>query len=262
MENRQPLNDFALVARSLIDWWSLAGVDCAVSDEPRTWGAGSQSAIAAGQFPSPPKSAIATSLALDVEDAGRSAASDARPPAFASLDAYLAWLAEGSDHPEAEFAAERITPDVGAEADVLLITDMPSVADMAAGRLFSGDEGDLARAMLRAVDIDARTCGMASLLLARPPGGMGDDALWSCAAERIRHLLTLVRPRLLLLFGDRTKRALCGATRGDPGPPEALVNLGDREIRAISMPAAFIMLQQAGRKAAAWKDLRRAAHPR
>lgn len=262
MKSGQPLHDTASAAQSLIDWWTLAGVDCAVDEQPRAWGR-PEPTRGATQQPTPgpiDRSVPAAEMAAEApETTARSAPLPASLPPLATLDAYLAWLAETTDHPEAVFATQWIMPHGAEEADVLLITDMPSAADMAAGQLFSGDEGDLARNMLRAVGIGAQACGMASLLLARPPGGMGDDALWPHAAERIRHLLRLAKPRLLLLFGDRTKRALCGATRGDQGVSDGVVNLGDREIRAIPMPAAFIMLQQPERKAAAWKDLRRAS---
>lgn len=265
MKSGQPLHDTAFAAQSLIDWWTLAGVDCAVDEQPRAWRQ-TEGARGATHEPTPQpidRPAPAAGMMADAPDtAARSAPRPLSPPPLATLDAYLAWLAESADHPEAAFAPQWIMPHGVKEADVVMITDMPSAADMAAGQLFSGDEGDLARNMLRALGIDAQACGMASLLLARPPGGMGDDTLWPHAAERARHLLRLANPRLVLLFGDRTKRALCGANRDDPGASDGVVDLGDREIRAIPMPAAFIMLQQPERKAAAWKDLRRVAGAR
>lgn len=265
MEYDQHRHDPRTAAQSLIDWWSLAGVDWAVGEEPRAWG---RAAPDGGPAQQPGlESSDGTNVAAGASsppprDHPQPAAFHSQPPPAATLEQFLAWLAEDPGQPEASFATQRIMPQVAADADAVLITDMPSAADMTAGRLFSGDEGELARNMLRAVGIDPQNCGMASLLLARPPGGLGDDALWPRAAERMRQLLALAPPRLLLLFGDKTKRALCGATRGDSGGSASRVNLGDGEIRAIPLPAAFIMLQQPERKAAAWKDLRRAVGPR
>ncbi len=263
MEYDQHRHDAQDMAQSLIDWWSLAGIDSAVDEVPRAWGrpvsgGGEQPVVRPGDG----MNAAAGAASPLPRDQLQPTAFRSQPPPAATLEQYLAWLAEDPGQPEASFAAQRIVPHVVADADAVLITDMPSAADMTAGRLFSGDEGELARNMLRAIGIDPPSCGMASLLLTRPPGGLGDDALWPQAAERMRQLLGLARPRLLLLFGDKTKRALCGATRGDSVGSASMVNLGDREIRAIPLPAAFIMLQQPERKAAAWKDLRRAVGPR
>lgn len=179
-----------------------------------------------------------------------------------TLDAFLDWMMTDAAQPEASFAQPRIRPEFVEGSDVLLLTDMPSATDMTSGRLFTDEDGELIHAMLRACGIAPSMTGRASLLLARPPGGMGDERHWQQAAERQRLLLSLARPRLVLMFGDKTNRALCEATRGETGVFDIPVNLGEAPIHAIALPALFVLLQQPERKAAAWKDLRRAVAAR
>lgn len=271
MEYDQRIHDAVAAARSLLDWWALAGVDCAVADVPRGWlqqevsatpVAASVARLQQAEIAASPAGSDGADIRSAVPatpDGGRFALPASIPE---TLDDYVGWLMEDDAQPETAFAARRIRPDISVGLYVLLVTDMPSTEDMAAGRLLSGSEGDLALNMLRAIGVDGERAGMASLLLARPPGGVGDDGHWAHAAERMRLLLTLARPRLLLLLGDRTNRALCQATRGENWDFAQSVKVGDDDIRAIPLPAAFVMLQQPDRKAAAWKVLRRAVTAR
>ncbi len=254
MEYDQRIHDPASLSRSLIDWWALAGVDCAIAESPRMWTADRARAVA--DTPSARSTEPRDALAQDI--IGAPSVTDFAPPGAAATDLahYLQWLASDPARPERDYGDAAILPKLTAGRRVILITDLPTAEDMAAGALFSGDDGRLAAQMLRAINVDPDDCGHASLMLARPPGGLGEDSAWRFAAARMRHLLALARPEMLLLFGDRTNRALCqpDSLRLDKSLP--FVNLDELNMRLAAVPAAFILLGHADRKAAAWKTLR------
>lgn len=254
MEYHNRINDLMAVSRSLIEWWTLAGVDCAVEETPRRWVVGRSQAVADAS------SAMGTeALEVPAQKAiSGPPAADFAPPGAAATDLTqcLPWLASDPARPERTYGDAAILPNLAPGPRVVLINDMPTAGDMVAGALFAGDDGRLAAQMLRAINVTPEDCGHASLLLARPPGGVGDDAAWRYAAARMRHLLALARPEMLLLFGDRTNRALCqpDSARVDKSLP--FVNLDEPNMRVAAVPAAFILLGHADRKAEAWKTLR------
>lgn len=226
--------------QSALDWWQLSGVDHAVSEQPHRW-------------LRPARLVAATSAP----------ANDAAPlPAArypATLPAYLAWLATGDDLLESDFLEARVMPQAVEDAPLLIMTDQPSPGDAAAGALFAGEEGAFAAAMLRALGLARPQVSLASLLIVRPTGGIIDDARLERAAERARHFLALLRPRALLLLGDRTSRALGQTDAPAGGAFLPFVNLADGTLPVMHAPSLPVLMRHAERKAALWRDLRRLA---
>jgi uracil-DNA glycosylase family 4 len=242
------LPDRSALIASLTDWWSLAGLDCAVADAPRPWTT-SHSVMPAVQ-------AVTT---LSVQDASGAPVRRESPPVTRplpdTLEAFMAYLQQDPSVPESAFPGARIMPRLVKEAPLLVIADMPSDADMTSGTLMSGDEGELIAAMMRAIGLSMDTVALATLLLSRPPGGGCPEPVWSEAADRMSHLIGLLAPQSVLLLGDRTNRAL-GKTDGS-GLNENLlvVNSAKGNIRAMSIPAPSILMRYPQRKAAAWSVL-------
>jgi uracil-DNA glycosylase len=228
-------------AESLIDWWALAGVDAVVGDSPRNWLVPDQRAAAAPGLPDQPAPALPAPAQTAMPD---------------SMDGFIEWLAHGSDLPETSFPGGRILPRTVAGARLLVITDMPTDEDMAAGRLLSGPDGALVAAMLRAVGLGEAEVSIASLLVTRPAGGMCEERIWSAATARMRHYIALGAPGGLLLFGDQTTRALGGMDNGSPAEPSGNVNHAEAMIPSMRFPAPYILMRYPARKAAAWADLR------
>ncbi|MET0362527.1 MAG: uracil-DNA glycosylase family protein [Sphingobium sp.] len=255
--------DPAALAASLAHWWALAGVDAAVSESPRAW----LMREAAGDTPAPasnaprPWTAIVPAAVEPPPVSGETGATGgiSLPVAMPDdLDAYLAWLAD-TDQPEARFSRTRVLPQIVAGAAILLITDMPTADDMTAGALFSGAEDGLLRAMLRAIGLEKGAVSAASLLLARPAGGVMDDRLSAHAAHRLRRLIDLTAHRHIVILGDGTSRALERINTAEGVAPTSDVNHRHGSITPMLLPAPFVLLKHAGRKAAAWGQWRQLA---
>lgn len=238
---------------SMIDWWTLAGVDAAVADTPRNWLAPERKSAP------PPPLAMATAAALAAPTAPTASCA---PPAMAdglawpdSLEAFLDWLAQSSDLPDAPLPGNRVLPRAVEGAALLVVTDMPTDEDMAAGCLLSGADGALLAAMLRATGLNEAQVGVASLLLSRPAGGIGDDRIWRAAALRMRHFVALTAPKAILLLGDQTNRALRETSGDNIGENSPNFKYADTMIEAMRLPAPYILMRHPARKAAAWADL-------
>ncbi|MET0238403.1 MAG: uracil-DNA glycosylase family protein [Sphingobium sp.] len=248
--------DFERFAAAYSDWWALAGVDAAVREEPRGWLAHKvaapvqRAAAPEARTASPPKPVVDEPVVI---------APPPPAPMPDSLDAFMAWLEAGRDQPETDWATHRLLPRLIADAQLMIVTDMPGDSEMDAGMLLSGDEGALIRAMLRALRIEEAEVSVASLFLSRPMGGQIDAHHMEAATMRIHHMADLTRPRRLLLIGDRTSRALSPADDGNRAEYLPFVNLKDRTVPTMHIPAPLMLFRHPARKAAAWAQLREVA---
>lgn len=184
-------------AESALTWWEEAGVDTIVGEEPRDWLAGPNKQAAA-----PPE-----------------AAPEPAAPIFpVELAAFQAWLATTDALPFAGPGARRLPPAGSASSGLMAVTDVPSVEDVAAGALFSGEQGALLDNMLRnfsekllgGAALDRETIYLAPFSPIRPPAGRIDPQGVRFLAEAMRHHIGLVAPKAVLLFGDSCSRALLG----------------------------------------------------
>ncbi|WHO37143.1 uracil-DNA glycosylase family protein [Sphingobium sp. AP49] len=170
-------------------WWALAGVDGAVAEAPVNW-------LRLASARSPGLAGAAAPIAPPAPDKPR------------TLDAFLSWLATDSAQPERRWPGQPILPTGPARAPLMVITDMPDLADAGAGTLFADRAGVLFDAMLRAIGLSRDAIALASLFTVRPPGGMVEASDLATVADRMRLHVHLAAPHRLLLLGDRTIRAL------------------------------------------------------
>jgi DNA polymerase len=225
----------AETAASALLWWRDAGIDVLVEERPRDW-----------LKPAAPAPAAATPAPAPVPGDD--------PPG--QLDLFHAWLAESGSLPFAAPSAPRICPAGDPAAGLMILADMPTGEDCAAGTLLSGEAGRLFDRMLAAIGRDRGSIYLAALSCLRSPDGrFSTDSAKSCAALA-RHHAGLVMPRALLILGDAASKALLGLplvqARGrwhelatHAGPVRALVTL----------PPSYLLSQPAA-KAHAWADLR------
>jgi uracil-DNA glycosylase family 4 len=221
-------------AASVLGWWSDAGVDLVLDETPRNW------------LRSEPKPAPAGPPAA-VPETG-----DVPPD---QLDLFRGWLAATDRLPFASPAAPRICPAGDPASGLMILTDMPTGEDCAAGALISGEAGRLFDRMLAAIGRDRGSIYLAALSCFRSPDGrLNAEAARSCA-DLARHHAGLVGPKALLILGDACSKALLelplAEARGrwheiatQAGPVKALVTL----------PPAYL-LNQPKAKAHAWADL-------
>jgi uracil-DNA glycosylase family 4 len=228
--------DFGAEAASLLQWWSDAGVDVMLGEAPRDW------------LKPEPKREAAPVMAPSPE-------AEESPPE--QLPLFRAWLAESGTLPFAAPAAPRVCPAGDPASGLMIVTDMPTGEDCAAGTLIAGEAGRLFDRMLAAIGRSRETIYLAALSCLRSPDGrLAGKDVQQCATLA-RHHAGLVQPRALLIFGDAASKALLGLSvaqaRGrwheiptQAGPIKALVTLSPSHL--LNHPKA---------KAHAWADLQK-----
>jgi DNA polymerase len=228
-------------AESALTWWEEAGVDTIVGEEPRDWLAGAKPQTAVLAEPPPP-------------------AAEAFPD---DLPAFQAWLATTDTLPFASPGARRLPPVGSAASGLMAITDVPSAEDVAAGALFSGEQGALIDNMLRnfsekllgGATIDRETLYLAPFSPIRPPAGRIDPAGVRFLAEAMRHHIGLVAPRAVLIFGDSCARALLGTPMTEARGAWHEVETPAGAIPAIVTIRPQELLSQPKLRTHAWADL-------
>lgn len=223
---------------ALMSWWTLAGVDTAVGEAPVNW---------LRPKPSPRR--------MSASPAAASAPEAARPVLPDTLDSFHAWLATAADLPEAAWSDRRVLPVGPATPRLMIVTDLPEMDDMHAGALFTGDQGRLLDAMLRAMGLARDAVHIASLAITRPPGGLVEERTEAALADRMRHHIRLVAPATVLLLGERTGRAL-QATDGAARPAGlSPLNHAGGTVPSIATFHPRLLLRQPLAKAECWRAL-------
>ena len=220
-------------AASTLAWWLEMGVDVAVQDEPRDWLA-----------PAPPK-------ATPTAPTGPAAEPNIAQPSHQTLAELQDWLALSTQLPLASATARRILPHGPENAPVMLLSDAPTLEDLASGQPIGGDSWALTVRMLAAIGIKADESYVASLTCFHAPGQRLKDAELAECAELARSHIALARPERLILFGDTPARALLGkpltAARGHLHKVEG--------VPAIATFHPRHLLKRTSDKALAWRDL-------
>jgi DNA polymerase len=216
-------------ADSLIGWWLEAGVDAPVSESPRDWLRGNQTAPAAPAAPVP----------------------NVTQPNPETLAELREWLASSVQLPLASATARRILPHGPVEAALMLLSDAPALEDLASGQPIGGEAWKLALKMLAAIGIGPDEAYSASLSCFHAPGvRLTDEDRAECAEIARRHI-ALAKPERLLLLGDVPARALLGE-------PLARARGRVHRIEGVRTVTTFHprwLLQRPSDKALAWRDL-------
>lgn len=217
---------------SVLRWWSDAGVDALVAEEPRDW-------LSA---PAPQPSAPA----------------EARPAAPAlpdQLDLFRSWLADSPEVPLAAPGAPRICPSGDPASGLMVLADMPGAADCESGTLLSGDAGRLFDRMLAAIGRDRQSIYLATLSCVAVPGGRLDaDAAHACA-DLARHHIGLAAPKAVLLLGDMSAKAMLGQSVAQTRSSWREIDTPRGAFKAIATFSPSYLLKQPQAKAQAWLHL-------
>lgn len=211
-----------------LGWLVDAGINCIVSDGSFAWLAN------AGP--------IAPAIAAPALAAARSERVAINAD---SLGALAAALAEA--YPAALFA--------DGTGDVMVISERPTAADAAAGRLFSDRAGELLDRMLASIGrsrADSCLTNIVPLSADRPVS----SAEVAAFAPFLRRQIQLIQPRAILALGQAAASALTGSTAG-------INRLRGKWHDAIDLPGVAVMptfapshlLINPGHKALAWADL-------
>ena len=161
-------------ATRLLQWWLDAGVDTAISEEPRKW----------LKAAAPRSNPVAVELA---------------PPSPAELPAdfegFRRWLETSHGLPLDRGGGRRILPHGLPGAKIMLLSDAPAREDAADGKPIGGEAWLLATRMLAAIGMNPDDAYSASLACFHTPGARLSDADLAQCAEIARHHVALVKPQ-------------------------------------------------------------------
>lgn len=221
------------LALSTLDWWAEAGVDMLVDECPRDWLARSPAPAVAA--PAPPAAAPAVPDKLPDD-----------------LPAFRRWLLADAKVPGPVRARHDAMGDP--TSGCMVVVDMPEAGDRGTAQLLTGDAGALFDRMLAAIGLDRAHLYLAPFSPARPATGKLDKAACHLLEELMRHHLSLVAPKRVLLLGDAPVCALLGApvaqSRGRAHP----LKVGAHSVSAVaSFPPRLV--QGTDLRRSAWADL-------
>lgn len=219
---------------STLSWWSEAGVDVLVDDEPRSWLERKPAAVAspathANAEPLAPRAATIEQL-------------HERLLGLASLDALVP-------------RQQRIAASGHIGSDLMIMIDMPDADDAAEGRLLGGDVAELFERMLAAIGRDRTNCYIAAFCPGRVPASMIASDLSSELVPLARQHIAFAAPKRLWLMGQAVARALIGAD-AVPGRADLReINHDGGSVKSVASFAPRFLLQRPKMKAAAWRDM-------
>jgi DNA polymerase len=226
-------HDSALI-RSTIDWWTLAGVDQLIDEEPVAWLDRGRTVAAqpAKAAPLPPPVQVPV-----------------------TIEGLVAFLNSDPSLPQAGPPARRIAASGDPASDLMVVIDMPEINDHAAGYLISGDAGLLFEKMLAALGLTRATCYIAAICPGRPSGGVLPDAAMPRLAALARDHIAMTGATRLWLMGQTVSRAILGTDFARARGCLQNFNHGGRNMVSIVSYSPRMLLQSPERKKAAWKDM-------
>jgi uracil-DNA glycosylase family 4 len=235
-------DELSPAAASALAWWLEAGVDTLVAEEPRDW---------LRARPAPAQAPLETKAYVPPE-APREAPAEELPD---QLDLFQAWLQSSARLPFAAPAAPRICPAGDPASGLMIMIDMPTAEDCAAGTLLSGEIGRLFDRMLAAIGRDRGSIYFAALSCLRSADGRLTGEPEKQCGLLARHHIGLVRPKALLLLGDGAAKSLLGlpAFRARGRWHEVATHSGP--VRTIATLSPRQLLTAPAQKAHAWADL-------
>ena len=222
---------------SALEWWRDAGVETLAGDEPRDWLA---------------RPAVAQEAAAGTGAGPVAATAAPEVPLPDTLDGFIAWRM-GDAAPEADWLTRRVAPAGPADAEFMVLTDIPEASDT--DSLMSGGEGRLLGRMLAAIGMARDSVHLASLAWARPLTGQIPADTEAKLIELALHHVALVAPKKLLLLGQSANRVL-GTTSGSAfgnGIHDINHSGGNTEVVATYHPR--FLMERSAAKAEAWKHL-------
>lgn len=250
----------AFLAESTCDWWSLAGVDALVGEQPAGWLVTPPANDAAA---AKPKRAVHAEPELPALPAvlQRQETPDVvetkGPVVFPEgWSEFQQWLATGDDVPGSQWDARRVLPVGESGAPLMLLTAWPEIDDQRDVTLFAGPPGKLLDAMLQAIGMARSDCYVASLAVTRPAGGRCDGDEAAELDRLLWHHLRLAKPERLLLIGSDIVRMAASVPLPDARGKLLNINQDGGKMDAVAVAHPMMLLARPAQKAAAWDSLK------
>lgn len=220
-------------AASLLGWWHEMGVDTLIDEAPVAWLDRARLRPSAA-----PRTAVAAPMRMP-----------------STLPAFTRWLHDCTDIPEAGPPERRIAVSGNPLASLMVMVDMPELADADAGHLLSGDVGELFDRMLAALKLGREAVYLAALCPGRIPTGLVPPACEARLGEIARHHIALAGPKQLWLMGSAVSRAILGMDLNQARGTLHQINHEAGTVEAVVSFSPRFLLQSPRRKADAWADM-------
>ena len=228
-------------------WLVDAGVDSIVDDTPHNWLA-----------PLPPVQVAPPPVAEPIAPCEADAVVEARVSVASvdSLTALQAALAEFDGCALATHGSPPLFADGTPGSALMLVGDMPTARDAAAGRVFSGPAGLLLDRMLAAIGLGRDTAYLANIVYWPTPGARSPaDAEIAACAPFLRRQIELAKPKAILALGGSASAALTGGGAGLNRLRGKWQTLNGGTVPVLPTFHPVQLLAQPSLKALAWRDL-------
>lgn len=230
------------VIESLNGWWELAGVDCAVGDEVVDWLALDAKSEVVAPLARLPAQQLGVPIQLE-------------PEWPQNVEALRIMITGGATLPCNAFGNRPVGPVGPANADLMIISDLPDRDEVTAGTIGSGVTGKLLERMMAATGVDLAQCYWTTLAATIPATGELPDAALPELANFVWHQIDLVDPETIIVLGSSTCRALLGLELMDARKSWQNINHIGGKKAALTTFHPRTLHARPQMKAQAWKDL-------
>lgn len=251
--------------RDLLAFYSEAGIDCALADEPiDRLSENQQDIVEERPAPRPlprtdmPAPAVSRSEITPAPDVAITSARETAPKA-ATL-AELRTLLEAFDGCALKATATQLVfADGNPEARIMFIGEAPGRDEDLAGRPFVGRSGKLLDLMMGAIGLDRTSAYIANIIPWRPPGNRDPSPQETqICLPFIRRQIELVNPDVIVCLGKPSSQAVLELKDGIMKTRGRWYNYetGKRTIRAMPTFHPAYLLRSPSYKRLTWQDLR------
>jgi len=231
--------------------WREAGYHTAIDTQPHGWRPGLPPPFWQRNVASVP---VAAAAPAQIAEAAPARPKPAGMPA--DLPAFLDWLAQDENQPEASWDGASILPPANLSGKLLLLVEMPIMGAADSDSLIDPAQRRFLAAMLASIGIGSDDAAIAPLAMRRPPGGLLDEDMLGKLARRMRHYLSLARPQATIILGDRTSRALIGAQWQPGAESMQSLDLASGSMRTLALAAPDLLMNRPAAKMRSWQTLR------
>lgn len=243
---QQGENTATRMVESFAGWWKLAGLDGTVDDKPVNW--------------------LASDSVQEIEETSSIMRAKTTETGIASpLKMEMAWpndieilkkmVAEGAELPCNMFGGRTVAPVGPKNCDVMIISDLPEVDDLDSGTLDGGFTGAMLGRMLAAINVDLSSCYWTALATTRPSTGEIPEEDLSRLTDFVRHQISLINPRYIILLGSSACNALLGEELLKARQILANINHDGNNVTAMATFHPRTLIARPAQKALAWRDL-------
>ena len=242
MEDRGETNTFAVI-ESLTGWWDQAGLDSVVGDSPVNW--------LAEEGPEKSQAAAAT-----IANAATKQAEAAEAPAIAwptDIASLRNMVIDGAQLPGNIYSPARFAPIGPENCEVMVISDLPDILDTQ--EVVTSPNAPLLHRMFAAIGIELADCYRTWLATSMPSTLEVPEQDLPELAKFIRHQITLIRPKSIVILGSSACRALLSEELMNARSELRNINHDGLNIPTLTTFHPRTLISRPGMKKQAWRDL-------